>query len=56
MRLVDLSRHFGKSSSTNVTILAGKDAIKVDVGKGVAVMSERQPQIMEDVEKLLLVC
>lgn len=56
MRVADLARMYGKSTSTISSILAKKKEIKeANVAKGVNVLSKRRSQTMEDVEKLLLV-
>ncbi|KAF2358753.1 Homeobox domain-like [Trinorchestia longiramus] len=55
MQLVDIARHFGKSTSMIRTILTDKDTIrKIDVAKGVAIMMKQLTQAMKDIEKLLL--
>ncbi|XP_039608438.1 uncharacterized protein LOC120528359 [Polypterus senegalus] len=55
VRVTDLATEFKKSKSTISTILKQKDAIKAaDVAKGVTVLTKQRPQVLEEVEKLLL--
>ena len=52
----DLATQFGMAKSTISTILKNKEVIKAaDVAKGVTVITKQRPQIMEEVEKLLLI-
>ena len=56
VRVAELARMYGKSTSTISSILAKKkEIIEADVAKGVNVLSKQRSQTMEDVEKLLLV-
>ncbi|XP_051924896.1 tigger transposable element-derived protein 1-like [Hippocampus zosterae] len=54
-RLAELAARFGLPKSTVCTILKKKASIKAaDVAKGVTLLTKQRPQILEDVEKLLL--
>ncbi|XP_051783790.1 tigger transposable element-derived protein 1-like [Erpetoichthys calabaricus] len=56
VRVTDLAAEYKKSKSTISTILKQKEAIKAaDVAKGVTMLTKQRPQVLEDVEKLLLV-
>ncbi|XP_051783832.1 uncharacterized protein LOC114652508 isoform X2 [Erpetoichthys calabaricus] len=56
VRVTDLAAEYKKSKSTISTILKQKEAIKAaDVAKGVTVLTKQRPQVLEEVEKLLLV-
>nr|XP_053629208.1 tigger transposable element-derived protein 1-like [Cherax quadricarinatus]XP_053629209.1 tigger transposable element-derived protein 1-like [Cherax quadricarinatus] len=56
VRLVELARMYGKNKSTIGSILSKKEQIKeADVAKGVNMPTKKRPQIVEEVEKLLLV-
>ncbi|XP_019721512.1 tigger transposable element-derived protein 1-like [Hippocampus comes] len=55
LRVADLAAQFGLPKSTVCTILKNKASIKAaDVAKGVTLLTKQRPQILEDVEKLLL--
>ena len=55
-RVSDLSVEYGMPKSTISTFLKNKDLIKAaDVAKGVTLISKQRPQIMEEMEKLLLI-
>ena len=53
----DLAAQYNMAKSTISTFLKNKEAIKaVDVAKGVTIVhSKQRPQIMDEVEKLLLI-
>ena len=52
----DLALQYGMAKSTISTFLKNKEVIKkADVAKGMTVLSKQRPQIMEDMEKLLLI-
>ena len=56
VRVSDLATQFGMAKSTISTILKNKEVIKAaDVAKGVTVITIQRPQIIEEVEKLLIV-
>ena len=57
IRVSDLATQYGMAKSTISTFLKNKEAIKAaDVAKGVtSVVSKQRPQIMDKVEKLLLI-
>ncbi|XP_069188784.1 tigger transposable element-derived protein 1-like [Procambarus clarkii] len=56
VRVVDLVREYGRTSSTICTILKRKEQFKtLEVAKGVTKVNKKRPQILEEVEKLLLV-
>ena len=51
-----LAKEFGMAKSTISTILNNKDQLKAgDVAKGSSVSSKQRPQVLEEVEKLLLI-
>ncbi|XP_037114879.1 tigger transposable element-derived protein 1-like [Syngnathus acus] len=55
VRVCDLATQFGLAKSTVCTILKNKASIKAaDVAKGVTLLTKQRPQILEEVEKLLL--
>ena len=55
VRVSELAKEFGMVKSTISTILKHKDALKAsDVAKGSTVLSKQRPQVLEEVEKLLL--
>ena len=52
----DLAKQYGMAKSMISTILKHKDTLKSsDVAKGVTAVSKQRPQILEEVEKLLLI-
>ncbi|XP_039608550.1 tigger transposable element-derived protein 1-like [Polypterus senegalus] len=56
VRVTDLAAEYKKSKSTISCILKKKEAIKAaNVAKGVTVLTKQRPQVLEEVEKLLLV-
>ena len=56
VRVSDLALQYGMAKSTISTFLKNKDMIKkANVAKGVTVISKQRPQIMEEMEKLLLI-
>ncbi|XP_068121604.1 tigger transposable element-derived protein 1-like [Hyperolius riggenbachi] len=56
MRVADIARCYSKSTSTICTILKKKENIRrLDAAKGVTRVSKQRPQVLEDVEKLLLI-
>ena len=56
VRVSVLAKEFGMAKSTISTILKNKDQLKAsDVAKGSSVLSKRRPQVLEEVEKLLLI-
>ena len=56
VRVSELAKEFGMAKSTISTILKHKDALKAsDVAKGSTVLSKQRPQVLEEVEKLLLI-
>ena len=56
VRVSDLAKEFGMAKSTVSTILKNKDQLKAsDVAKGSSVFSKQRPQVLEEVEKLLLI-
>lgn len=56
VRVSDLASQYGMAKSTISTFLKNKDLIKAaDVAKGVTMISKQRPQIMEELEKLLLI-
>ncbi|XP_076357961.1 putative CENPB DNA-binding domain-containing protein 1 isoform X1 [Tachypleus tridentatus] len=56
VRVSELATQFGMAKSTVCTILKNKEVIKeADVAKGVTVLTKQRSQIMEEVEKLLLI-
>ncbi|XP_051785430.1 tigger transposable element-derived protein 1-like [Erpetoichthys calabaricus] len=56
VRVTELAKTYGRSTSTICTILKKKEQIKkLNVAKGVTVTSKHRPKLLEDVEKLLLV-
>lgn len=56
VRVTDLAKEYGMAKSTISTILKNKDAVKVsDVAKGSTVISKQRPQVLEEVEKLVLI-
>ncbi|XP_069195199.1 putative CENPB DNA-binding domain-containing protein 1 [Procambarus clarkii] len=55
-RVVELCRQYNKSTSTICTILAKKkDIMSAKVAIGVSIIMKQRPQILEEVEKLLLI-
>ena len=55
VRVSDLALQYGMAKSTISRLLKNKDTIKkADEAKGVTVISKQRPQIMEEMEKLLL--
>ena len=55
--MAEIARFYKKSTSTICTILKKKKEIRqLDAAKGVMRTSKQQPHVLEDVEKLLLVC
>ncbi|XP_061625057.1 tigger transposable element-derived protein 1-like [Phyllopteryx taeniolatus] len=55
VRVCDLAAQFGLAKSTICTILKNKASIKAaDVAKGVTLLTKQRTQILEEVEKLLL--
>lgn len=56
IRVTDLASEYKMAKSTISTILKNKDAIKgADVAKGVTTLTKQRTQVLEEVEKLLLV-
>ncbi|XP_026576481.1 tigger transposable element-derived protein 1-like isoform X2 [Pseudonaja textilis] len=56
MRVTDLAAEYNKPSSTISTILKQKVAIKAaNVASGVTMLTKQRPQVLEEMEKLLLV-
>ncbi|XP_023575288.1 tigger transposable element-derived protein 1-like isoform X2 [Octodon degus] len=56
IRVTDLALEYKMAKSTISTILKNKDAIKgADVAKGVTTLTKQRTQVLEEVEKLLLV-
>ena len=56
MRVSVLAKEFGMAKSTISTILKNKDQLKAsEVAKGSSVLSKQRPQVLEEVEKLLLI-
>ena len=56
VRVSVLAKEFGMAKSTISTILNNKDQLKAsDVAKGSSVLSKQRPQVLEEVEKLLLI-
>ncbi|XP_069167071.1 tigger transposable element-derived protein 2-like [Procambarus clarkii] len=56
VRAIDLVREYGRFSSTICTILKRKEQFKtLEVAKGVTKVNKKRPQILLEVEKLLLV-
>ena len=56
VRVSVLAKEFGMAKSTISTILKNKDQLKAsDVAKGSSVLSKQRPQVLEEVEKLLLI-
>ncbi|XP_068087415.1 tyrosine-protein kinase Fyn isoform X1 [Hyperolius riggenbachi] len=56
MRVADIARCYSKSTSTICTILKTKEKIRrLNAAKGVTRVSKQRPEVLEDVEKLLLV-
>ncbi|XP_069156566.1 tigger transposable element-derived protein 1-like [Procambarus clarkii] len=56
VRVADLAREYGRSSSTISTILKRKEQFKTfDVAKGVTNVTKKRPKLLDDVERLLLV-
>lgn len=56
IRVSDLAVQYGMANSTICTILKNKEVIKsADVAKRVTVIRKQRPQMLEEVEKLLLV-
>ncbi|KAM6468471.1 tigger transposable element-derived protein 1-like [Liasis olivaceus] len=56
IRVTDLASEYKMPKSTISTILKNKDAIKgADVAKGVTMLTKQRTQVLEEVEKLLLV-
>ncbi|XP_063089639.1 tigger transposable element-derived protein 1-like isoform X2 [Cavia porcellus] len=56
IRVTDLACEYKVAKSTISTILKNKDAIKrADVAKGVTTLTKQRSQVLEEVEKLLLV-
>lgn len=56
VRVSDLAKQYGMPKSTVSTILKTKEVIKAaNVAKGVTVITKQRPQILEEVEKLLLI-
>ena len=53
--VADLAKLYGRSSSTICTILKKEEIKKLDVAKGVTMITKQCPNLLEDVEKLLLV-
>ena len=54
--MFELAKEYSMVKSTISTILKNKDAIKAtDVAKGSFLVSKQRPQIIEEVEKLLLI-
>ncbi|XP_013367911.1 PREDICTED: zinc finger and SCAN domain-containing protein 29 isoform X2 [Chinchilla lanigera] len=56
VRVTDLASEYKMAKSTISTILKNRDAIKgADVAKGVTTLTKQRTQVLEEVEKLLLV-
>ncbi|XP_028656937.1 tigger transposable element-derived protein 1-like [Erpetoichthys calabaricus] len=56
MRVSDIAREYGMSKSTISTILKKKEQVKeANVSKGMTIITKQRPQIIDEVEKLLLV-
>ena len=56
VRVSDLAKQYNMAKSTISTLLKNKEAIKASVAKGVTIVRRKQrPQIMGEVEKLLLI-
>lgn len=56
VRVSDLAREFKMAKSTISTILKNKEAVKSsDVAMGVSAISKQRPQVLEEVEKLLMI-
>lgn len=56
VRVSDLATQFGMAKSTICTILKNKETIKgADVARGVTVLTKQRSQMIEEVEKLLLI-
>ncbi|XP_045139357.1 tigger transposable element-derived protein 1-like isoform X2 [Portunus trituberculatus] len=56
LRVRDIAKLYGRPSSTISTILKKKEEIKkLDVAKGITVITKKRPKLLENVEKLLLV-
>ncbi|XP_026550069.1 tigger transposable element-derived protein 1-like, partial [Notechis scutatus] len=56
MRVTDLAKEYNKPKSTISTILKQKAAIKAaNVARRVAMLTKQRPQVLEEMEKLLLV-
>ncbi|KAM6455899.1 tigger transposable element-derived protein 1-like [Liasis olivaceus] len=56
VRVTDLAAEYKMAKSTISTILKNKDAIReADVAKGVTMLMRKRTQVLEEVEKLLLV-
>ncbi|KAM6459100.1 tigger transposable element-derived protein 1-like [Liasis olivaceus] len=56
IRVTDLGSEYKMAKSTISTVLKNKDAIKgADVAKGVTTLTKQRTQVLEEVEKLLLV-
>ncbi|XP_026548757.1 tigger transposable element-derived protein 1-like, partial [Notechis scutatus] len=56
MRVTDLAKEYNKAQSTISTILKQKAAIKAaNVARRVAMLTKQRPQVLEEMEKLLLV-
>ena len=57
VRVSDLAAEYSMAKSTICTVIKNKQVIKVaDDAKGVTVISKQRPPILEEVEKLVLVC
>ena len=56
VRITDLARQYQMPNSTISTFLKHKEVIKkADVAKGVTAICKQRPQIIEEMEKLLLI-
>ena len=56
VRVSVFAKEFDMAKSTISTILKNKDQLKAsDVAKGSSVLSKHRPQVLEEVEKLLLI-
>ena len=56
VRVSVLAKEFDMAKLTTSTILKNKDQLKAgDVAKGSSVLSKQRPQVLEKVEKLLLI-
>ena len=56
VRVTDLSIQYGMPKSTISTILKSKESYKAcNVAKGVSIISKKRPQVIEEMEKLLLI-